>query len=123
MDKFIKREDNIDDEDPNFKPMEFKYVSLDGNIVSINDFKSDMLQRYLFYSQENAENAENTDKIEIVHNEQNTHAENKIKLQEENEVVIHQNRNNYGQMNENTENIRIKESTDENNQETEKKLN
>ena len=118
MDKFIKREDNIDDEDPNFKPMEFKYVSLDGNIVSINEFKSDMLQRYLLYSQENAEN---TEKIEIVHNEQNTNAENKIRLQEENEVVIHQNRNNF--RNENTENIRIKENTDENNQETEKKLN
>ena len=118
MDKFIKREDNIDDEDPNFKPMEFKYVSLDGNIVSIKEFKSDMLQRYLLYSQENAEN---TEKIEIVHNEQNTNAENKIRLQEENEVVIHQNRNNF--RNENTENIRIKENTDENNQETEKKLN
>ena len=50
FDKFIRLEDNIDESIPYLKPIEFKYVSLDGNICSIKEFKSNCTQRYLFYS-------------------------------------------------------------------------
>ena len=119
MDKFIKREDNIDEDDPNFKPVEFKFVSLDGNICSLKEFNNGMLQRYLFY---NLDGAENNKKIEIVTNELNTNGENKIKLQEVNEIVIHQNKNTNGQTVPNSETFGIKENIDENNIETDKKL-
>ena len=117
MDKFIKREDNIDENEPIFKPVEFKYVSLDGNICSLKEFNNGMLQRYLFY---NSDGAENNQKIEIVTNELNTKGENKIRLQEDNEVVIHQNKNTMGQTIPNSDTIGIKENIDENNQDTEK---
>ena len=79
-----------------------------------------MLQRYLFY---NLDGAENNKKIEIVTNELNTNGENKIKLQEVNEIVIHQNKNTNGQTVPNSETFGIKENIDENNIETDKKLN
>ena len=119
MDKFIKREDNIDENEPIFKPVEFKYVSLDGNICSLKEFNNGMLQRYLFY---NSDGAENNQKIEIVTNELNTKGENKIRLQEDNEVVKHQNKNTMGQTIPNSDTIGIKENIDENNQNTEKNL-
>ena len=50
FDKFNKLEDNIDDKIPYLKPIEFKYVSLEGNICSIKEFKNNSTQRYLFYS-------------------------------------------------------------------------
>ena len=50
FDKFNKLEDNIDDKMPYLKPIEFKYVSLEGNICSIKEFKNNSTQRYLFYS-------------------------------------------------------------------------
>ena len=50
FDKYIRLEDNIDESIPYLKPIEFKYVSLDGNICSIKEFKSNCTQRYLFYS-------------------------------------------------------------------------
>ena len=55
MNKFINKEDNIDEDDPNFKPTEFKYISLDGDICSIVEYRNDNLQRYLYYSIENAQ--------------------------------------------------------------------
>ena len=78
------------------------------------------LQRNCFY---NLDGAENNKKIEIVTNELNTNGENKIKLQEVNEIVIHQNKNTNGQTVPNSETFGIKENIDENNIETDKKLN
>ena len=60
MVKFNKREDNIEENMPNFKPLEFKYISRDGNICSIKEIKNDLLQRYLYYSSENSQEPENT---------------------------------------------------------------
>ena len=117
MDRFIKREDNIDETMPNFKPVEFKYVTLDGNINAIKEFNNGMLQRFLFYAPENIENAQNVDNI----NDINT--ENKIKFNDGNEVVIHQNKKNYEQVEVKNDTIGIKINDDENNQNTEKKLN
>ena len=117
MDRFIKREDNIDETMPNFKPVEFKYVTLDGNINAIKEFNNGMLQRFLFYTPENIENAQNVDNI----NDINT--ENKIKFNDGNEVVIHQNKKNYEQVEVKNDTIGIKINDDENNQNTEKKLN
>ena len=56
---FIKNEDNIDEENDKIGPVEFKYVSLDGNIISIKEVKNNNLQRYLYYSPENPPNIEN----------------------------------------------------------------
>jgi hypothetical protein len=53
MNKFINKEDNIDEDDPNCKPIEFKYISLDGDICSIKEYRNDNLQRYLYYNIEN----------------------------------------------------------------------
>ena len=55
LNKFINKEDNIDEDDPNFKPTEFKYISLDGDICSIVEYRNDNLQRYLYYTTENAQ--------------------------------------------------------------------
>ena len=55
MNKFINKEDNIDEDNPNFKPIEFKYISLEGNVCSIIEYRNINLQRYLFYSSENAQ--------------------------------------------------------------------
>ena len=63
MNKFINKEDNIDEDNPNFKPIEFKYISLEGNVCSIIEYRNINLQRYLFYSSENAqENIEENNK-------------------------------------------------------------
>ena len=55
MNKLINKEDNIDEEDPNCKPIEFKYISLEGHICSIVEYRNDKLQRYLFYNIENGQ--------------------------------------------------------------------
>ena len=47
--KFNNKEDNLDEDKPNFKPLEFKYISLEGNICSIKEYKNNNLQRYLYY--------------------------------------------------------------------------
>ena len=47
--KLNNKEDNLDEDKPNFKPLEFKYISLEGNICSIKEYKNNNLQRYLYY--------------------------------------------------------------------------
>ena len=53
MIKFNKKEDNIDENIPNFKPLEFKYISLEGIVISIKEYRNDNLQRYLYYYSDN----------------------------------------------------------------------
>ena len=67
MERYIKKDDNIDEDNAQLRPVEFKYVSLDGNIISIREFRNDNLQRFLYYTSENPPipNPEN------VQNEQN----------------------------------------------------
>ena len=60
MVKLNKLEDNVDEENPDFKPVEFKYVSLEGINLSIKEVRNDIFQRYLFYSFENSSNTEKT---------------------------------------------------------------
>ena len=82
--KFNKLEDNIDDANPNFKPLEFKYVSLEGIVCSIKEVRNNLLQRYLFYSSEDLSDSEKTqaniNPIEInkVNSEQNSKNKRKI---------------------------------------------
>ena len=109
MDKFNKREENINEDEPNFKPVEFKYVSLDGNICTLKELQSDLIQRYLFYIPENGEI------------EQNNNLPN-IMPRQENDVTIHQNKKNYEQINVNNT-IEVKENNQEIIPSTEKNLN
>lgn len=60
MIKLNKLEDNIDEENPNFKPVEFKYVSLEGIVCSLKEVRNNLLQRYLFYSPEDISDSEKT---------------------------------------------------------------
>ena len=53
MIKFNKKEDNIDENNPSFKPLEFKYISLEGIVISIKEYRNDNLQRYLYYYSDN----------------------------------------------------------------------
>ena len=103
MDRFIKKEDNIDDDEPNFKPVEFEYVSLEGVICTIKEFKSDLLQRNLFYTMEH--NGKDNDK--------------NINSKIGDEIVIHQEEKNYEQIVINNETNGMKE---ENNPPTETNL-
>ena len=109
MDKFNKREENINEDEPNFKPVEFKYVSLDGNICTLKELQNDLIQRYLFYIPENGEI------------EQNNNLPN-IMPRQENDVTIHQNKKNYEQINVNNT-IEVKENNQEIIPSTEKNLN
>ena len=82
--KLNKLEDNIDDANPNFRPLEFKYVSLEGIVCSIKEVRNNLLQRYLFYSSEDLSDSEKTqaniNPIEInkVNSEQNSKNKRKI---------------------------------------------
>ena len=78
MIKLNKLEDNIDEENPNFKPVEFKYVSLEGIVCSLKEVRNNLLQRYLFYSPEDNSDSEKTQaninpvEINEVNSEQNS---------------------------------------------------
>jgi hypothetical protein len=69
--KFNNVEEDIEENQANApnidqRPIEFKYVSLDGNICSIKEFQSPYLQRYLYYSDKPQNNAEiNNEKNDI----------------------------------------------------------
>ena len=78
--KFEQKQDNIDDEDVNFKPVEFKFVSLEGNICSIKEYINPNLQRYLYYSDvdENKDNIENQQNNEVLDIRTNTNDKNNI---------------------------------------------
>ena len=67
MKRYINKGDNIDEDNAQLRPVEFKYVSLDGNIISISEIRNENLQRFLYYTSENPPipNPEN------VQNEQN----------------------------------------------------
>ena len=95
FDKFTKFEDNIDDNLPYFKPIEFKYVSLDGNICSIKEHKTNFTQRYLFYSPNNEGNEQihninktnaNDIQIMILHNQESKENNTDIKKTERNKL-------------------------------------
>ena len=107
MDKFNKKEENINEDEPNFKPMEFKYVSLDGNICILKEFQNNLIQRYLFYIPEN----------EQIGQDNNL----QIMPKQENDVMIHTNGNNYMQIKVNNT-IEAKENSGENIPSTEKNL-
>ena len=55
---FIQRTDNFDDDegDINFRPVEFRFISLDGKICSIKEYKNPLLQRFLYYYEDNKNN-------------------------------------------------------------------
>ena len=84
MNNFINKEDNIDENNPNFKPIEFKYISLEGNLCSIIEYRNTNLQRYLFYSTENTEGniQDNTQNASEVHLRENI----QINIQEDTEL-------------------------------------
>ena len=74
MVKFNNNEDNIDLDKPDFKPVEFKYISLEGAICSIKEYRNNDLQRYLYYSSDNinGNNQENANpNIQVNHQENN----------------------------------------------------
>ena len=70
--------DYIEEYNPYLKPIEFKYVSLDGNICSIKEINNDLFQRYLFYSSDISQDLDKTqtnmNAIEI----NNANSENKF---------------------------------------------
>ena len=90
MNRFNNQEDNIDDEDKDFKPEEFKYISLDGAICNLKEFKHELLQRYLFYDLESEEVQENKEE----------------RHKNENEIVIHETKKN-NLNNKNTDSIKL----------------
>jgi len=62
MISFNQRADYFDEEDINFRPDEFKFISLEGNICSIKEYKHPKhpyLQRYLYYYEDNKNNKAN----------------------------------------------------------------
>ena len=93
MNKFINKEDNIDEDNPDFKPIEFKYISLEGKLCSIKEYTNPNLQRYLFYSTENTqkniqENTQNGSEVQLnlranipTNNQENTELNNQTKAQ------------------------------------------
>jgi len=78
--KFEEKQDNIDDEDINFKPVEFKFVSLEGIICSIKEYINPNLQRYLYYYDldENKDNMKNQHISEVLDIRTNTIDNNNI---------------------------------------------
>ena len=86
MVKLNKLEDNIDENKPDFKPAEFKYVSLEGINFSIKEVRNDIFQRYLFYSFDNLSDTEKTQAninisdINGVNLEKNSKNSSKIKI-------------------------------------------
>ena len=60
MVRFNNKEDYIEEYNPYLKPIEFKYVSLDGNICSIKEINNDLFQRYLFYSSDISQDLDKT---------------------------------------------------------------
>ena len=78
--KFEEKQDNIDDEDINFKPVEFKFVSIEGIICSIKEYINPNLQRYLYYSDvdEKKDNIENQQNNEVLDIRTNTKDKNNI---------------------------------------------
>jgi hypothetical protein len=103
MNKFINKEDNIDENNPEFKPIEFKYISLEGKLCSIFEYRNTNLQRYLFYSTENTQG-------NIQENTQN------------NEVQLNLRENTQKNNQENTE-LNLKENIQKNNQENNELIN
>ena len=59
MMSFIQRTDNFDEDDMNFRPVEFKFISLEGNICSIKECVHPYLQRYLYYYEDKKDNNTN----------------------------------------------------------------
>ena len=105
MNKFINKEDNIDEDNPNFKPIEFKYISLEGNLCSIKEYTNPNLQRYLFYSTENTqgniqENNNSGSEVQLnlrtniqINNQENTELNNQTKAQLNNQENVQDNSN------------------------------
>ena len=93
MNKFINKEDNIDEDNPDFKPIEFKYISLEGKLCSIKEYTNPNLQRYLFYSTENTqgnsqEYSKKSSEVQLnlranilINNQETTAFNNQIKIQ------------------------------------------
>ena len=63
--KFNKNEDNIDESNINFKPTEFKYISPEGNVFTLKEYRNPNLQRYLFYYPENVQKNQLMNKIPL----------------------------------------------------------
>ena len=59
MISFNQRADYFDEEDINFRPDEFKFISLEGNICSIKEYIHPYLQRHLYYYEDNKNNKAN----------------------------------------------------------------
>ena len=53
---FNQRVDYLDEGDMNYKPVEFKFISLEGNSCSIKECIHPYLQRYLYYYEDNKNN-------------------------------------------------------------------
>ena len=99
FDKFNKLEDNIDDKIPYLKPIEFKYVSLEGNICSIKEYIHPYLQRHLYYYEDNknnkANNISNGVNNEIINIKTNNTNNNIISnIIDENKNILDDNSNN-----------------------------
>ena len=62
---FDQRADYFDEEDINFRPVEFKFISLEGDICSIKECVHPYLQRYLYYYEDKKDNKTNNISNEV----------------------------------------------------------
>ena len=111
--KFNEIKDNIDEDEPNLTPIEFKYVSLEGVICSIKELYHPSLQRFLYYTDQEINN---NNKMPNINNEEIYINVNNNNNDNNNRNMITQ------QINSNTDNIIIYNNNNEN-VDTEKRLN
>ena len=65
-----------EDFENNIKPIEFKYISLEGDIITLKEYQNPLLQRYLYFTSDDGNINNNKQKINNQENNNYNHATN-----------------------------------------------